>query len=422
MALHSRREFLTTVGTVGVVSVAGCATVDGLLGSEWSSTADGTTEPLSSEAAGWPQYGRNTRHTGFVPEVRIDDPSEDWTFTLTGSMAPPAIVGNRVIVHGGVTSESNGSDGFTGGAVFSLQTDDGSQVWRRDLPSVGGGYSGCPPIIYHGSVYVGNAAESGIFVLAVRDGSPRWRHETGNSVNEAAVGFQNKVAVSTGDELLAFDERGHDQWVYQTGDDRASFSPPAVGGGYVLYTTGVLGSIVAIDPREGSGISEWIYQSDSNFGTPTVANERVYVPGSNQIHAVDVATGEGVWTVEVTTSSGVATDSTRLFVTTAAGDLVAYQATDGTETWRTTLAGDDGVYLRTRPLVTDQSVIVTTEKPQLDERVTTYAVDRRTGEIRWTVDQPGNVSFDAVAAGSRLYVPVYWSTDDSGGTLVVLSD
>lgn len=422
MALHSRREFLTTAGTVGAVSLAGCATVDGLFGNEWPTTADGITEPLPTESGDWPQYGRNTRHTGFAPEVRVDDPSEDWTFTLTGSMAPPAIVANRVIVYGGVATESDENDGFTGGAVYSLQTDDGSQEWRRDLPSIGGGFSGCPPIVYRGSVYVGHAGESGLYALDARDGSPRWRHKTGNSVNEAAVGVQNNVVTSTGDELLAFDERGRDQWTYQTGDDRAAFSPPAVGGGYVLYTTVGLGSIVAIDPREGSGISEWTYQADSNFGTPTVANETVYVPGSNQIHAVDVATGEGIWTTEVNMSSGIATDSNRLFVTTAAGDLVAYESAGGAETWRTTVATGDSVYLRTRPLVTGQSVIVTTEKPQLDERVTTYAVDRQSGEIRWTVDQPGNIGFDAVASDGRLYVPVYWSTDDSGGTLVALSD
>ncbi|MFC6954778.1 PQQ-binding-like beta-propeller repeat protein [Halorubellus litoreus] len=422
MSLHSRRDFLATAGTVSVVSLAGCATVDGLLGDEWPTTADDTTEPLSTESGGWPQYGRNTRHTGFSPDVRVDDPSEDWTFTLSGSMAPPAIVGNRVIVHGGVTPESEGGNGFTGGAVFSLRTDDGRQEWRRDLPSLGGGYSGCRPIVYRGSVYVGHAGESGLYALDARDGSPRWRHETGNSINEAAVGFRNGIVASTGDELLSFDERGHDQWVYQTGDDRAAFAPPAIGGGSVLYTTGVLGSIVAIDPREGSGISEWRYQSDSTFRTPTVANGRTYVPGSNELHAVDVDTGEGVWTTEVTASSGVATDGSRLFVTTAGGDLVAYETADGSETWRTTLAAGDSVYLRTRPLVTDRSVIVTTDKPQLDERVTTYAVDRRTGETRWTVAQPGNVGFDAVAANGRIYVPVYWSTDERGGTLVVLSD
>jgi hypothetical protein len=332
-------------------------------------------------------------------------------------MAPPVIVGDQVIVHGGGTTESDGSDGFAGGTVFSLHPDDGSEAWRRRLPNRGGGFSGCPPIVYHGSVYVGG---NGIYALSARDGSPRWRHETDDSINEAAVGFQNTVVVSTGDDLLAFDERGHSHGAYRTGDDRASRSPPTVGGGYVLYTTGIIGTVVAYDPWDGN--SEWVYQADSDFGTPTVANERVYIPSRDRLHAVDVATGDGRWTTAVTAESGGATDGSRVFVTTAAGDLAAYATSNGAEQWRTTVAGSDDVHLRTRPLVTERSVVVTTEKPRLDERVTTYAVDRRTGETRWTVDQPGNVGFDAVAADGRVYVPVYWSTDDGGGTLVVLSD
>ncbi len=330
---------------------------------------------------------------------------------------PPVVVGNRVIVHGRGTSKSEGSDGSAGSAVFSLRTDDGSQEWRRDLPSRGWGFSGCPPIVYRGSVYVGG---NGIYALSARDGRPRWRHETNDSVNDAAVGYQNTVVASTGDDLLAFDERGHTRWAYHTGADRASRSPPTAGGGYVLYTTGIIETVVAIDPRVGN--TEWVYQADSSFGTPTVADGSAYIPSLDRLHAVDVATGDGRWTTEVTAASGVATDSSRLFVTTAAGDLVAYATRDGTEQWRRNLAAGESVNLGTRPLVTERSVIVTTEKSQLDERVTTYAVDRRTGETRWTVDQPGNISFDAIAADGRLYVPVSWSSDAGGGTLVVLSD
>jgi len=31
-----------------------------------------------------------------------------------------------------------------------------------------------------------------------------------------------------------------------------------------------------------------------------------------------------------------------------------------------------------------------------------------TGEVRWQREQPGNIGYDAVAAGGRLYVPVLW--------------
>ncbi|WP_408956689.1 PQQ-binding-like beta-propeller repeat protein [Natrinema sp. 74] len=421
MPLHSRRRFLGITGTTGIVALAGCS-INGTSLFDWSTTAAETTAPFPGESDGWPQYGRTARHTGFAPEVRIDDPSEDWTFGLAGSMAPPAVVGNRVVVHGGTEPESDDDDGGTGGAVFSLRADDGRKQWRRNLPHISSGYSGCPPIVYRGSVYVGHAGAGGVYAIDAREGTPRWRHETDNSVNEAAVGFRKQVFASTGDELLAFSERGHTNWTYRTGNDRSSFSPPAVGGGFVIYTTAILGSIVAIDPAANSGVPEWLYRDDRRFGTPTVANETVYVPGHDRLHAVDVATGDGLWTRDVTVSSSIATDGDRLFVTTPSGDLVAYATADGSEQWRATLAADDGVYLRTRPLVTERSVVVTTEKPQLDENVTTYAVDRQTGETRWSVDQPGNVGFDAVAADGRLYVPSYWSSRDEGGTLVALSD
>ena len=60
-----------------------------------------------------------------------------------------------------------------------------------------------------------------------------------------------------------------------------------------------------------------------------MANGRMYVPSRNHLHAVDITTGESVWTTEVTTSSSVATDNDRLFITTAVGGLVAYKTVDG---------------------------------------------------------------------------------------------
>ncbi|MFB6179067.1 MAG: PQQ-binding-like beta-propeller repeat protein [Halorientalis sp.] len=124
-----------------------------------------------------------------------------------------------------------------------------------------------------------------------------------------------------------------------------------------------------------------------------------------------LATGDEIWTMTLNLSglaTGLSTDGERLFVTTDSGDLVAYDSTDRHEQWRTSLAARDGVTLDSLPLVTDQSVIVTTQKPHLNERATTIAVDRRTGAERWTVEQPGNVTLgSAVAAGDRLYIPLY---------------
>ncbi|MFB6179066.1 MAG: PQQ-binding-like beta-propeller repeat protein [Halorientalis sp.] len=159
------------------------------------------------------------------------------------------------------------------------------------LPSFTGSISGAPPIVHRGSVYVGHVDQTGLYALDARDGGPRWQYQTKDSINQAALGFQNGVFASTGDVLLAFDLRGHKQWTYRTGSDRMSNSSPAIGGGKVLYTTEIIGSVVGIEPDE-AGASEWRFQRDVSFGLPTVATGTAYIPArgrdSDRIVAVDV--------------------------------------------------------------------------------------------------------------------------------------
>ena len=411
---YSRRRLLATAGAAGSVALAGCST--GRLGGDWPQTTDTTTDPLPGEERGWAQFGRTPGHAGFAPEVRVDDPASTWSIAFDGGLTSPAVVGSRVFIAIGPGPDEDGA-----GTVLSLDTD-GEERWRQELPGFGGGYSGCPPVVHRGSVYVGGV--NGVYALDARDGSPRWGRETSGSVNEAVLGRAGRVFASTGDELLALNTRGEMGWTYTTGDDRFSSAVPTAGGGYVLYATRVLGSVVAIRPGTvGDPQTEWRYApGETSFDTPTVAGRDAYVPG-NQLHALSAATGEARWTAPVQSTAGVSTDGDRLYLPTDDGALVALDTADGTERWRVSLAPDEGAFLRTRPLVTERSVVVTTEKPQRNERVETFAVDRRSGEVRWRREQPGNIAYDAVAAGGRIYVPVLWAFTldrEPGGTLVAL--
>ena len=416
MSLHTRRRLLSTIAVGGSAALAGCST-DGL-GGDWPQTAETTTDPLPGEERGWPQFGRTPGHAGFAPEVRVDDPTPAWSVSFDGGLTSPVVVGDRVFIQAGPGQESDGS-----GAVLAIDTD-GVERWRQELPGSGLGHSGCPPIVHRGSVYIGGL--DGVYALDARDGSPRWSRETDGSVNEAVLGRAGRVFASTGDTLLALDTRGREGWTYTTGDDRFSSAVPAAGGGHVLYTTHVLGSVVAVQPdTTGDPSTEWRYApGETSFDTPTVVDGDAYIPGE-RLHALSAGTREGSWTAPVRPTAGVSTDGDRLYFPTEDGSLVALDTADGTEHWRISLAAEKGVFLRTRPLVTDRSVVVTTEKPQLDERIETVAVDRESGEIRWRRTQPGNIGYDAVASGGRLYVPVLWALtrdQETGGTLVALAD
>ncbi|ELZ68937.1 outer membrane protein assembly factor BamB family protein [Haloferax denitrificans] len=141
----------------------------------------------------------------------------------------------------------------------------------------------------------------------------------------------------------------------------------------------MLGSVVAIQPGAvGDPLTEWRYApGETNFETPTVVDGDVYIPGE-RLHALSAATGAVRWTAPVRATAGVSTDGERL-TPVDDGSLVALDTADGTDRWRVSLAPEAGVFFRTRPLVTTHSVVVTTEKPQLDARVETFAVDRESG-------------------------------------------
>lgn len=416
MPHHTRRSLLAVVGATTLGGLAGCSA--GRVGTTWPDSTESTTDSLPGEDGGWPQFGRTAGHTGFAPGVRIDDPGPVWTVAFPGGLSSPAGVGDRLFVHAGPSPETDGS-----GTVVALDTD-GDERWRRDLPGVGGGSSGCPPVVHRGSVYVGGVG--GVYAIDARDGTPRWGRETDDSVNEAVLGREGRVFASTGETLLALDTTGGDGWTYTTGDDRFSTAVPAVGGGRVLYTTRVLGSVVAIRPGTvGDPQTEWRYApGETAFGTPTVVDGTAYVPG-DRLHALSTATGSVRWTAPVRAAAGVSTDGDRVYLSTEDGDLIALAVTDGTERWRVSVAPGEDTYLRTRPLVTERSVVVTTEKPGRDDPVDTVAVDRRSGAVRWRREQPGNVGYDAVAVDGRIHVPVLWDFTldrESGGTLVALDD
>jgi len=169
------------------------------------------------------------------------------------------------------------------------------------------------PVVHRGSVYVGGL--DGVYALDARDGSPRWSRETSGSVNEAVLGRDDRVFASTGETLLALDTRGQEGWTYTTGDDRFSTAAPPAGSSYVLYTTRVLGSVVAIQPGTvGDPLTEWRYAPGDRLRHPNRGRwRRIYIPG-DRLHALSAATGEVRWTAPVRSTAGVSTDGDRLYL------------------------------------------------------------------------------------------------------------
>lgn len=140
----------------------------------------------------------------------------------------------------------------------------------------------------------------------------------------------------------------------------------------------------AAAPR--SGVTErWAVETTWPTDRPVVAAERVFVPGADGLHALDLATGDPVWRVgpddQPWTNAPVVVDGTVYATFRERPGAFALDPEDGTERWRadvgpvsaSPVVGDEGrCYVGTR-----------------DGRL--VALEGQTGETAWSYDLFGEV-------------------------------
>lgn len=196
---------------------------------------------------------------------------------------------------------------------------------------------------------------------------------------------------------------------------------PLVAGEQIIAGTSA-GKVVALTAQTGKQNWTWPAEAAVN-APPTIATEHVYIRSRAGVHAVDLRTGDEQWTRSFETATD-APPAIRgpaplhhdgvIYCVTPTGDLRAYATADGDELWTasipdairatpafgagklfvTTDAGgvygidhnDGGTVWRRRldvegagsavPVVTDDAVIVGTAG-------TVWAMEKRTGDIRW---------------------------------------
>ncbi|MFC6943039.1 PQQ-binding-like beta-propeller repeat protein [Salinirubellus sp. GCM10025818] len=140
----------------------------------------------------------------------------------------------------------------------------------------------------------------------------------------------------------------------------------------------------AAAPR--SGVTErWAVETPRPTDRPVVAEERVFLPGAAGLHALDLATGESVWTVgpgdQPWTNAPAVVDGTVYATFRERPGVLALDPEDGTERWRADVGpvssspvadGEGRCYVGTR----DGGLV---------------ALDAGTGEVAWSYDLFGEV-------------------------------
>jgi len=135
----------------------------------------------------------------------------------------------------------------------------------------------------------------------------------------------------------------------------------------------------AAAPRDGV-TERWAVETPHPTDRPVVAAGRVFLPGPDALHALDLATGESVWSVgpddQPWTNAPAVVDGTVYATYREPPGVIALDPEDGTERWR----ADVGT-VTAPPVVNDDGrCYVGTRDGRL------VALESGTGEVAWSYD------------------------------------
>ncbi len=429
-ARHPARLGLAAAVLVAVVAGLGaCADDDpdgsGLSGSGSAGAGNGEVagddsddpaNPDASDPAAWVRFGHDLGNARAVTDETALDPATVadlapvWEVDgILGVSGTPAVADGVVYV------------GDWTGHLRALDAESGDEVWDHDL---GGGYVGGSPAVDDAQVVVGTF-DARIVSLDRASGEPRW--EASVDDHPKAVVFGSPIIV---DGLVVVGVGSFE--VFAPGD------PPTFRGSVVALdaTTGDERWrfwVTKGDATEGPGVSIWSSPAvDPERGVLYIGTGQAYAlpapPRSDALLALDLHTGEEVWTTQftagdawtITDPSGLDADvgaAPNLFETgdvdaVGVGDKAgSYRALDrdtGEVLWERTLTegGPQGGIMASAA-VADDTVYVTSNDAGRDAVLA--ALDTGTGAELWRSDVGAHVTGPVTWANDVLY-----ASDDSG--------
>jgi outer membrane protein assembly factor BamB len=411
--LHSRRAVLAAGGTA---LLAGCGRLP------FGGDSTDPTEPLPSEPDGWTHPTADAGNTATTADTGLVAATEAWRIDDAVTFTTPVVAGDSLFVAGGVRPEDDRS--AVEGVVFALDTTDGSERWRTELQSVGGGFAGCAPTLYRGSLYVGHAGREYFYALDARTGDIRWTaDDLGGSVNSPANADEGTVVFTTGDTVYAVDETGTQQWAL--GEDARPTETPDAGesgaGPFFPATppihdgTVFLGEV--IDDRTlacslATGDRQWTVTP--GIREACVGGGRLLGRSKDVLVALSPADGSEQWRREVAGFGGVAATSDLVVTATGTGVVLGLDTADGTVRWR--YATGDRLGLDHNPALADGTVYVTTETdPREDDGVgRLIALDADDGTERWTLPLAGDGLGGPAVHDGRVYCSTSGGDGETG--------
>lgn len=252
-------------------------------------------------------------------------------------------------------------------------------------------------------MYRASPGRTGVMPGPAIDGVPaiRWQVPTDGHIVGAPALVDGVLYIGVGNAgLVAFDAANGDRlWAYDPGGP--VMSSPAVAAGMVVVTRGD-GRMVALDATTGA--ERWSFAIARREANPLIHNGVVFVEAAGRyLAALDVATGNAVWTAELPApaSRSAALGDGNVYVTTIDGVVHALDAVTGDVAW--TWASNVRAEIYGMPVVANGLVYVGAANPIAPTQAGFLAaLDTATGEPVWRIDAAPGAGYSIPAVGPEL--------------------
>lgn len=366
----TRREALALGGSL---ALAGCSTVGEVVDQFVDPHTHNEDAPVTELSGGWPIVGANVRRTGATgrsppgPDATVGRPSH------LGEFFEDQVVLDPQRVFAGVQEmERPGEEPFSG--TIALERPGASRVaWRNE----GGGAT---PRAVRGPV-VFASRENAIYAVDADGGSVYWRNATAGFA-ALPIGDTLYSAGREGSVIALDAATGEQRWTSEM--DRPRSMPFAFAEEadalLLAYGNGGEGAFYCFDPA--SGEVRWRYDGvGESYALAVTDGHRGFTVGTDgTLHAVDLETGEGLWTYAFRRDSyqrPAVADGTVYATGTNDDELVALDAETGVERWRVPL----DVGIPSSPTVADDRVLLQATLPDSENQL--HVFDRETGRLEY---------------------------------------
>ena len=280
---------------------------------------------------------------------------------------------------GGLAVSGNTLYVVTGyGLVTALDVQTGAERWNQDIDAPGSG----APTVFGDLVYV-VGRDSRAWAIEAADGRVRWQLQG----TPSETNFSGGAGVAAAADLAIFP--------FSSGEVLAVYPD----GGARRWSTFIGGA----RPGEAAVVAA------SDIGAdPVIDGNRVYVGNmSGRVVAIDLGTGDRIWTATEGATSPVVPAGGSLFMVNDINQLVRLDSRDGSVIWRVQLPLSEDTRMITRrttrfvhygPILAGGRLIVASSDGVLRQ------FDPATGRSVGDVSLPGGAGSNPVVAGGVLYV------------------